>query len=166
MTTVCSFCNSMVRPGERTDSPVSHGVCKSCYARFVARYGIDLKKYISLLGVPVLIVDNDVTVLEANTSARELAAKPGGEILGKRAGTVYECKYSHLPGGCGRSIHCSGCAIRISVTETWTSGQPVTRRPAVLNHESNGDEKEIHFFVSTRKEGDAVLLAIEPPGDG
>jgi len=164
MKTVCSFCNTLVRPGESRDSPVTHGICKACYTRFTARYGIDISKYVSLLDVPVLIVDDDVTVLDANAPARELAKKPAGRILGSRAGTVFECRYSHLPGGCGRSIHCSGCAIRISVRETWETGQPVVDRPAILNRQS-GEDGRIHFLVSTRKEGSAVLLFIRSAGE-
>jgi len=166
MKTVCSFCNTLVRPGESHDAPVTHGVCKSCYARFVARYGIDVNKYVSLLDVPVLIVDDDVTVLDANTPARELAGKPGSRILGSRAGTVFECRYSHLPGGRGRSIHCSGCAIRISVRETRETGQPVVDRPAILNRQGKKQDEQIHLLISTLKEGNVICLSIRSPGAG
>jgi hypothetical protein len=166
MTTVCSFCNTTVRPGETRDAPVTHGICKTCYARFRSRHGIEINRYVALLDVPVLIVDNDVTVLDVNIPARQLAEKPESAILGSRAGTVYECRYSHLPGGCGRSVHCSGCAIRISVTETWETGRPVLRRPAVLRRGSAESGETIHFFVSTWKGENAVVLAIEPASAG
>ena len=162
MITVCAFCNTVIHPGTSPDDPVSHGVCRSCSDHFLATHGIDLSRYLQMLNAPVLLVGSNVDILAANSEALRLIGKPAEKIPGNLAGKVFECRYSRLPGGCGQTIHCSGCAIRRSVHETWETGRPVVRCPAILNRLESGRNEEIHFYVSTRKEGGIVLLLLEP----
>ncbi|MGA8244295.1 MAG: hypothetical protein WB811_05170, partial [Methanoregula sp.] len=60
MRTICSFCNTTIRPGASPDEPASHGVCKSCYEQILTRYRLNIRKFLDMLDAPVLLVDNDV----------------------------------------------------------------------------------------------------------
>ena len=162
MKTICSFCNTVISPGTSPDDPVSHGVCKSCYNRILASHGFNIRKFLDLLDAPVFLVDADVNVLAANTLAIKTAKKPIVQINGNICGKVLECINANLAGGCGKTLFCPDCTIRNSVDETYATGQVVTRRPAVLNRRCGDNHETINFLVSTRKDGDVVLLRLEP----
>ncbi|MGA8379414.1 MAG: hypothetical protein WB759_10010, partial [Methanoregula sp.] len=149
-------------PGASPDEPASHGVCKSCYEQILTRYRLNIRKFLDMLDAPVLLVDNDVNVLAANTLAIEIIKKPVEQIRGIICGKVLECINASLPEGCGKTEFCPECTIRASVNETYTTGHPVTRRPAVVDRTVGGTREKMHFFISTRKNGDVVLLRLEP----
>jgi len=161
MKTICSFCNEVVRPGKTPEDPVSHGICKACYNKILAEHGINIRKFLDMLDAPVFLVDNDVNVLAANAKAVEIAGKPLRMVTGNLCGEVFECRNAYLPGGCGKTVYCSGCAIRASVNQTNTTGIPVIRRPAVINRKEEQGGKT-RLYISTKKEGDIILLRVEP----
>lgn len=162
MKTICSFCSTVVRPGTTPDDPVSHGVCPSCLARIRSHYGLDARKFLDLLDVPVFLVDRDVNILAANSLALTGLKKNIEMIQGKLCGTVLECINACLPEGCGKTPSCPDCTIRAAVNETWTTGQPVNWRPAVFRRRTNGTEETVSLRVSTQKDGNIVLLRLEP----
>jgi PAS domain-containing protein len=162
MKTVCSFCKAVIRPGTKPDEPVSHGICIPCYHRIREDFGLDIRKVLDMLDAPVFLVDSDVRILAANTPAIKAFNKPLTEMQGKHCGTVLECINSCLPGGCGKTRFCPDCIIRAAVEETYETGHPVTRRHAVCRRRNSTGEETIKYLVSTRKEGDIVLLRLEP----
>jgi hypothetical protein len=162
MKTVCSFCKTVISSGSVPDEPVSHGVCTSCYNHIRASYGLDVRKFLDLLEVPVFLVDNDVNILAANTLAIAVINKPVKQVLGKLCGNVLDCINACLPEGCGKTEFCPECTIRETVTETYKTGHPVTGRPAVFRRRKSDKEEILKLLVSARKDGDIVLLRLEP----
>jgi len=162
MRTICSFCKTEIRPGSVPDEPVSHGVCKSCYEQILARHRFNTRKYLDLLDAPVVLVDGDARVLAANALAREFVKTPFAQVRGSLCGIVLECVNAFLPKGCGKTVFCPDCTIRNAVTGTYTTGTPVIGKQAVLNRIVQGREEDLHVIVSTRKDGDVVLLRLEP----
>jgi hypothetical protein len=164
MKTVCSFCSCIISPGTSPGEPVSHGVCKSCYDMILARHGFNVRKFLDLLDTPVLLVDDDTRILEANSFALKIVNQPIEHIQGKLGGNILECINAFLPEGCGKTPFCSDCPIRISVNETYATGHAVTRRPAHLCRKIKDTKEHLHLLVSTRKAGNVVLLQLEPDG--
>jgi hypothetical protein len=162
MTTICSFCNTIIKPELVPAEPVSHGVCRSCYDRILAENGFNTRKFLDMLSAPVFLVDADVNILEANALALATVQKPFVLVRGKICGTVLDCINSYLPEGCGKTAFCPDCVIRNSVNLTYTTGKPVTSALAVICRNGNSPGKEIHLIVSTRKDGNVVLLRLQP----
>lgn len=166
MQTICAYCGVIIRPGSAPGEPVSHGICNDCRDNFLAILGIDIGKYLDMLDAPVVLVDNDATVLALNRLALQFVDKPGIRSGEQPFGNVFECANARRPEGCGHTIHCSGCVIRNTVAETARTGNPVTRRPAVLSQESPEGVRPVPLFISSKKDGDVVLLKIEPGDPG
>jgi len=162
MKTICSFCNTVIRPGAVPDDPVSHGVCKSCYNHILASHGFNARKFLDMLDTPVLLVDGDVRILAANRLAIAIVNKPIDQMKGKLGGKILECVNAFLPEGCGKTPFCPDCPIRTSVNETFATGHEVMRRPADLCRKIRNTEEHVHLLVSTRKDGNVVLLRLEP----
>jgi hypothetical protein len=72
-----------------------------------------------------------------------------------------ECANARLPGGCGKTIHCVGCAIRRAVTHTFLTGKSHLREPAWLDREKDGKVTRLALLVSTEKRESCVLLRID-----
>jgi len=155
----CARCGKAVAPegGARVEKRIVADLCDTC--RQSVRF--DLLSYLNTLDVPVVAVDPDVVVKIANDRANALFGKQEGGVLERRGGDVFECAYARLPGGCGKTLHCSACTIRFCVQETSRSGQPRIRVPAYLCQGGPGDEHEISMHISTEKIGDLVLLRID-----
>lgn len=161
MKTVCSFCNAVIREGDSPDDPVSHGVCTSCYEKILSRHGFNIRKFLNMLDAPVFLVDNNVNVVAANTSALAIAGKPLAQVRGNLCGKVFECVNSLIPHGCGRTKFCPDCVIRSSVNETYRTGTRIERRPALIHRNLHGDIHPTPLLVTTQKDGEIVLLRLE-----
>jgi hypothetical protein len=122
---------------------------------------MDLQEFIDKLIVAVIVLDQNGSIQTVNEKARLLFNKELFFFKGKSVGQVFECEYAELPEGCGETVHCSGCAIRKAITETFTTGSPIFRIGATLKDVKPGEPIKIHYYISTRKRGDAVLLQIE-----
>jgi hypothetical protein len=142
--------------------PVSHGVCPTCYTKIIADYRFNLRKFLDLLDAPVFLVDADVNILAANTLAIAAVSKPVAQVRGNICGNVLDCVNAFLPEGCGRTALCPDCTVRASVNETYATGHPVSRRPAAIKRRNGDGEETLHFLVSTRRDGNIVLLRLEP----
>jgi hypothetical protein len=162
MRKICSFCKTVLDPGTSPDEPVSHGICRSCYEKILAEHHFDTRKYLDMLGAPVFLVDNDANVLAANSLAISFVKKPFARVRGGICGKVLDCVNASLPNGCGKTPSCPDCTIRNAVTGTYATGNPVTGKPAVICRNATGKTEDLHVKVSTRKDGDVVLLRLEP----
>lgn len=162
MRTVCSFCNAVIREGAGPDDRVSHGVCPSCYRKILSQYGFNARKFLELFDAPVLLVDDDARVLAANHLALSFAGISAAAAHREYCGDVLECVNACLENGCGKTRFCPDCVFRSSVTETYTTGLPVTDRPATLCRRKESGRKKVRMLVSTRKDGGAVLLRLRP----
>jgi len=123
--------------------------------------GVDLNEYLTMLDLPVMLVDQNLHILTANQETRKLTGKEVPTVIGHLGGEVFECEYARCPKGCGSDIHCSGCVIRNSVIETFQTGNPVDKRPATLTQALITSSDPVKLLISTRKSGDVVLLQVE-----
>ena len=123
MKKICAWCGTwLIKDGEedvrRTDTVVSHGICRNCLTNVQFQAGVKLQELLDALEAPVVAVDSDVVLKVVNDKARVLFGKTPEAIIGHRGGEVFECAHARLPGGCGRTMHCSGCTVRRTVTDT------------------------------------------------
>ncbi len=168
MKLVCAWCGldlGEIAAGDESQPITSHGLCESCAFRLSAQMGVPLQQYLDQLGVPVAVLDGDAIVLMTSPSVGALLDR-GEPLHGLRAGDVFECANAQLPGGCGRTIHCSGCTLRQTVTDTFATGRSHVRVPAYLRRGRNGDAGVVSLLTTTEKVGGAVLLRIDRLGSG
>jgi len=96
----------------------------------------------------VFIADANVTVLEANRSARRWLGDGAGTPLSLPPGGVLRCIFpSDSRGGCGTTEFCSSCVLRRSI-EAAVSGQPAPRRLAHMIVGVAGQSADHWFLVS------------------
>ncbi len=142
------------------DVPVTHGICSDCADNMEFQLGVSIRKFLNSFSVPVVLVDGERRTISANSRALQLVAKELSSINHEQLGTVFECAYSRLPGGCGKSVHCSGCVIRNAITTTYATGEPVFELPASIETDRSAAEKTLSFLISTEKVLNYVLLRI------
>lgn len=164
MTIHCSWCNNEISPretGRSTDRRISLPLCQSCSELLVFQMGVPLQAFLDRLPAPIFVVDGDGTVEAANALGYKLLNKKPDQVLKKLGGVVFECAYSRLPEGCGGTVHCSGCAIRRTVSHTYETGESRIEVPATLKYDGSGKPGDIDMLISTEKMGDVVLLRID-----
>lgn len=160
----CAWCNMdiMVQNNiERESAIISHGICDYCATEIFATMGTELKDFLNYISAPTAVVDQEGVIKTCNQNALKIIQKDYCDIEGFRGGEVFECVYSRLPEGCGRTIHCSGCTIRRAVMETFETGKSLLQVPAYLNRGQIEDICEISMLISTEKIKDVVLLRID-----
>jgi len=160
MKVLCSYCGKLVRELDEKSFGVSHGVCDGCLPKLAADFGMPLSDFVAQLGVPVLVVDENLRVAAANAAARRLAPGLRGDLRGLLCGEAIVCGHSSEPGGCGGTVHCLSCAIRQAVEETFRSGMPCQNVPAFPDIQLFREDRDVQFLVSTRKVGPFVELRI------
>ncbi len=160
MTRRCTWCGTEIVSG-RAGIRIARTVCTACSEQFVFQMGVPLQTFLDSLPAPIFIVDDDVTVRAANREGYELLGKDPEGVVNRLAGVVFECAYARRPEGCGRTVHCSGCAIRRSVRHTYETGESLADVPATL--QSGGPEAPlpIAMRISTEKMGNVILLRID-----
>jgi hypothetical protein len=161
MKTICSWCKAVIRDDPTaSNGPISHGLCSSCAERLFAEMGTPLEQYLDQWKEPILILDNHGRVRGGNQAAKKLpgfAVSPDTALL---PGDVIECPYAELPEGCGKTVHCVGCAIRRAITEAQKTGHPVQRLPA--HRECRIGDTPATLWVSAEKLGPHLYLILEP----
>ena len=155
---MCAWCHRLL--SEDIDAPVSHGICDSCRidAEF-QREGLD--DFLNRLSGPVLAVDGEGNVVGSNHVAAVLVSSDVASMKGRLAGDVISCVYSELSGGCGRTTHCTGCAIRRSCEHTAATGEAVRDEPAYSYTRTPRGPVWKCFLISTERIGTLVLVRIE-----
>lgn len=155
------------RPGATSGAPaalITHGICKTCERHFFAPRDRSLRGFLNSLDAPVIVVDDNVRVLEANDTALRLMGKARTEVAGHLGGDVIECARARLPGGCGRTVHCTACTLRNTVNTTHATGQGVAGATALmrLSHEASDEPAATaRVHISTEKVGDVVVLRFD-----
>lgn len=164
MQRICGWCGKdlgEIKTGPDSEYLISHGICDECAFHLVAEVGMPLREYLDHLEAPVMVVDGDGVVKTANKPAQTLLQKELPDIEGYQGGVVFECVHSTEPGGCGETIHCSGCTIRRTVMETLNTGNNHLRVPAYLDCKTKVGVCGIHYLISTEKFGAVVLLRVD-----
>lgn len=156
----CTMCQKPTPPTALAQRPIS-GVCDECLFHLQAQSGMPLLDFLNGLEAPVLLVDGDVVGTGANDRLLALLGKKPEHVKGYRGGDVFECQHAALPGGCGRTVHCSGCAIRRAVTETFITGNSLKQVPAYLHRGGPQNPLRLGMRISTEKLWNVVLLRID-----
>jgi hypothetical protein len=167
MKRVCAWCRKKlgrIDSQAYSENVITHGVCESCRDHLLFQMGVELGVFIDSLKLPVVVADRGGTIVAGNDQARSLLQKGLEEIEGYKGGEVFECAYARLPDGCGKTVHCSGCTIRKTVMETFSTGRSRLRVPATLFRKTREDQENIKLLISTEKMGDLVLLRIDEMG--
>ncbi len=162
MKRVCAWCGVDLGDSQSevmSTRPITHGLCERCAHHMYAQLGLPLAEYIEGLDAPVVVVDGEGVARTANVRARAFLNKDLDQIEGELAGDVLECAYAMLPGGCGGTMHCSGCTIRNAVERTSTTGHSCVRIPATIDFQEDGGTADL--LISTERAGDVVLLRVE-----
>lgn len=162
MKLVCAWCGTTIDRagyGDVLGSTTSHGMCPACSEKLACQdRGISLQRHIDSIPVPIVLVDSRHAITAINAKASAMLGRKSSQ---QAFGRVFDCIYSHLPGGCGRSIHCSGCAIRNAIATTFDTGEPQICVPATLTVESPDQISDAVFAITTVKRDGVVLLRIE-----
>ena len=159
MQRLCSWCGDLIPAGD-AGQPV-YGVCLPCTGRLLGGEGVPIQQIVDQFPFPVLVVDDDVKVSILNRRGQEILGVLPKKAAPRRGGELFGCVNAHLPGGCGRTIHCSGCALRRAVTITHRTRQPQNHIPATLRRGDPDHPSAIAFTLSTSMRGEAVLVKID-----
>jgi PAS domain-containing protein len=113
---------------------------------------------------PVIIVDGDVRIEEANAAGIGLLGSKDS-IYRKKGGDILHCiQASRSPEGCGKTAECEDCIIRNSVGKA-LAGEGVTRLRMRMQRHGKGDISDIYLRVTASPfafEGrQLVLLQLE-----
>jgi len=164
MKRVCAWCRielGRVDSQASSENMITHGICANCRDNLLFQMGVEIGEFLDRLKLPIVVVNGEGTIVTGNVQARTLLRKELPEIEGYKGGEVFECAYARLPGGCGNTMHCSGCTIRKTVMETYGTGRSCLRVPAMLYRNTPQDPEKIKLFISTERLGDLVLLRID-----
>jgi hypothetical protein len=130
MKKVCAWCRKelgRVDSQAGSENVITHGICGNCKDNLLFQMGVELGVFLDSLKLPVVVVNCGGTIVTGNDQARTLLRKGLSEIEGYKGGEVFECAYARLPDGCGNTMHCSGCTIRRTVMETYSTGRSFLR---------------------------------------
>ena len=160
MRSVCAWCKKDMNADESREGLVTHSICDACKISVIYKH-IPLLDVLENLVQPVLVVDSEGVVDAANGAARDMLGKELENIKGRLGGQVMECAYAKLPMGCGKTEHCTGCAIRNTVMKTFSTGSPQKKVEAYQFIDTPQGKKRMRFFISTEMVGEIVLLRID-----
>jgi nitrogen-specific signal transduction histidine kinase len=164
MKLVCAWCNASIeRSGydQSLESETSHGMCPACSEAFASQDGVSLQSHIDSIPNPILVVDSNNGIVATNAKACEMLGRKSDAMINELFGPVFNCAHARLPEGCGRTIHCSGCAIRKSVVATFNTGEPQISVPATLTVESPDLPSEVVLTITTVKSNGLVVMRLE-----
>jgi PAS domain-containing protein len=164
---ICAWCTKPLddKPHDPADDQeITHGICDDCMSNIKAQMGVPLHEFLDGMNMPVILVDKYLNILDANENAKNFFGKPFERIRGIPCGEVFECENARLPGGCGDTIHCSGCAIRRLVTDTYRNNTIYQQVPAYLNRNELEKNRRLDMTISSENAGDIVVLRIDKFG--
>ena len=167
MKRVCTWCMTNlgdVHTKYHGDQFTTHAICQDCAASLFGELGLNQAEiYLEGLPEPVVVVDRDGTVLTANNMARVVLGKGLHSIMGFTVGKIIECEHANKPEGCGRTIHCNGCAIRMCVEDTYNTGRVHIDVPTYgesVCETGNSPRTRNLLKISTARIADVVMLKI------
>ncbi len=163
MVRLCGWCNKFLDEVETYPADeITHGICESCrVALLSSREPLTLSRFLNYFTLPVMIINPETEVLSANEAALDLVGRDLNEVSHQFSGDVMSCKYAFQEDGCGKTVHCIACAIRISIIQTFETGKSLHKVPAYLMVVKNGQEIGLDFLISTEKVDDVVLLRVD-----
>ncbi|MDR3671844.1 MAG: hypothetical protein P4L36_13435 [Holophaga sp.] len=158
MQCLCLWCGEAIPEGSDQDG---NGICPTCMANLVGDVGMPIQTIVDRFPFPILVVDEDVTVTVLNKRGQEILGVPPSQVDRQSGGELFGCVHSHQPGGCGRTVHCSGCALRRAVAATYRSRESQAHVPATLKVGDPDSPEAVSLTFSTSMRGNAVLVKID-----
>jgi signal transduction histidine kinase/CheY-like chemotaxis protein len=100
----------------------------------------------------MMLVDGQGRVRKVNKLAEQFANAAAADLLGQGAGEVLGCpNVREDPQGCGFGPHCQDCAVRLTVTETLTTGYGHQQVEVSLPLPLEGNAREATFLLSSAR---------------
>ena len=161
MKVVCAWCRKVLADDGSPTAVVTHGICDDCKTKLLGERAISLSSFLNRLEFPVLAATDDWMVIDANRAAEQIVGKTAVQLKNHRGGVVIECYNSGMPGGCGKTENCAGCALRRTVADTHADGRSRYGVYASPNVFRGGAFGRLQLRVSTEKVGAIVILSIE-----
>jgi nitrogen-specific signal transduction histidine kinase len=158
---VCAWCGDGISEDLDGDGLISHGICLPCADKLFFDQAVSLQTIIDKLPIPVLVMESDVTVSMLNRKAREILAVAPEQAAHRSRGDLFDCVYSNLPGGCGRTLHCAGCALRRAITATYETGEPQVLVPASMKKTDPDDPSAVTLTITTIKRDNLVIVKLD-----
>ena len=111
----------------------------------------------------ILIMDDDMNILDANSTVTDFLKVEKQSILHTRGGEVFNCiNHTDVPEGCGRGPECKDCIFRNSVKEA-VAGKKVLRKQMIFKYLQDYEEKHIYIMITAAPFnylGDHLVLLI------
>ena len=161
----CAWCKKemgqVTSPSKSGSQEISHGICSACefHMRASSRT-MELNEYIEDFPHPIVIIDNDRVITNANKVARVALDQDFSSVEQLPAGKVLECKNSHLPGGCGKTVHCGTCNLRILIMDTYNLDKQYVDEQIIIEQTSENALRHLKMSVSSLKIDGVVYLRI------
>jgi len=158
---LCAWCRKEITESATSDAAdsheITHGICDDCLSNIEFQQGVSLLRFIDSLREPVMVRDESGEIQLLNRAAAEILGIDRTTFIGGMPGQIFECQHARYPQGCGHTVHCSGCALRLAIQQTAETGKGVNRVPASLSHE----DETTRLLITTEKLGRVVLLRID-----
>lgn len=107
-----------------------------------------LRSVLDAFPSPVLIVDNNLQIMDANSAADKLIGSDTDFYLRHLCGDLMHCIHAkQSEGGCGTTEHCPDCVLR-QTANTVSAGEKTFRRMAQLKMEKHGQVSRAWFLIS------------------
>ena len=165
MKRICAWCQKNLGPSnlpeENADFPITHGICGDCMSQMLSSQAKTLRSFLDQFTKPVFLVNPEGIIVTGNNAGLSLLEKKPEEVEGELGGDAFGCRYADLPGGCGNTVHCKTCTIRLTVSDTMESGKSNIKIPAYPDLHHITGERRIRFLITTERIGEAVLLRID-----
>ena len=158
MKCICSWCGKEMGKREpHDDQSTTHCMCPECEEYFVKSMEVRrLGEFLDRFEKPVLAVDSAGRDLAANQNMADMLGKPRREFSGLLGGEITECNHGRNPSGCGLTIHCVTCTIRLLIEQIMRDGVERNDVPAYFD---KGDRRN-YYFISVKSEKSHIRLKI------
>jgi len=164
MKRVCAWCNKSMSPvktgGKAAAKLISHSICHDCSVNLDFQQGVPLKQYLDNLTMPIVAFDGNESLIGINSAAIEIYRGKAVIDLVEWQEKIYECAHATLPQGCEKTVHCSGCSIRMVASATFSSGKSSRNIPANLQNCCSDTKERAELLISADKIDTIVFLRI------
>ena len=164
MKKTCARCKKELTAGGLVPvrEKITSGICSDCLKEVLTDQPQSVREILDSLEAPVLLLDNGYLIKGANEPARKILNRPLADIENFLPGDAMECINARLPGGCGKTVHCQACTLRLALNKTIETGEDLEKVPAYQDvHQKDGSVIRRFLLISTEKLEDFVLLRID-----
>ena len=133
-------------------------MCEDCYDHMMRQLdGVSFDEYLEGFDFPVVLVDEEGRLAAANHKALDALNKPLERVKGFLGGEAFECAYARLEEGCGNTLHCPACTIRMLVNKTREEESSYEDQQVFLMT----DQGKLNMTVSTSSVNGMVRIVIK-----